>query len=150
MPGPRVARAGVIRLRVAFSYPRGFWYRREEERPVSEIDEGRTTAVPQGGPVGADPTGADGGAAFLSDRPGRFDLDGDGVPDVETADTTGDGLVDAQFEDYDGDGVPDLEMYDTSGDGKPDFVHDVAGGVESISVDMNGDGEDDVRDTFPA
>ncbi|GAB3168903.1 hypothetical protein GCM10027059_32680 [Myceligenerans halotolerans] len=119
---------------------------------MSEIDEGRGAAVPRGNAAGADSTGADDvdGVAFLSDRPGKFDLDGDGVPDVETADTTGDGVVDAQFEDYDGDGVPDLEMYDTSGDGKPDFVHDVAGGVESISVDTNGDGEDDVRDTFPA
>ncbi|GAB4085772.1 hypothetical protein GCM10028784_24020 [Myceligenerans cantabricum] len=111
---------------------------------MSEIDEGRGAGVPQSDAAGVD------GAAFLSDRPGRFDLDGDGVPDVETADTNGDGVVDAQFEDYDGDGVPDLEMYDTSGDGKPDFVHDVAGGVESISLDTDGDGEEDVRDTFPA
>jgi hypothetical protein len=87
---------------------------------------------------------------FLADKPGKFDLDGDGVTDIEVADTDGDGVVDAQFEDYDADGVPDVELYDTDGDGRPDVVMETAGGTQTISVDTDGDGEDDAVDSFPA
>lgn len=71
---------------------------------------------------------------FLTDKPGKYDLDGDGIVDVEVADTNGDGVVDAQFEDYDGDGVPDVELYDTDGDGRPDVVVETVGRTRTISV----------------
>lgn len=81
--------------------------------------------------------------------PGRFDLDGDGRADVELVDTDGDGVVDARLEDYDGDGVADAEFYDTNGDGVPDVVVETAGGVQTISVDLDGDGEPDSVESFP-
>jgi len=82
-------------------------------------------------------------------KPGKIDLDGDGVPDIELVDTDGDGIVDAQLEDYDGDGVPETELYDADGDGKPDFVIERADGVETISVDLEGTGELEVLDSYP-
>lgn len=82
-------------------------------------------------------------------EPGPIDLDGDGVPDVEFVDTDGDGVVDARLEDYDGDGVADAEFYDTDGDGRPDIVVQTAGGVQTISVDLDGDGRLEVVESFP-
>jgi hypothetical protein len=90
---------------------------------------------------------------FLAGRdgasPGKIDVDGDGVPDIELVDVDGDGVVDAQLEDYDGDGVPETELYDTDGDGRPDVVVERVGGIETISADLDGDGRLEVQDSFP-
>ena len=51
--------------------------------------------------------------------------------------------------DVDGDGVPDIELVDTDGDGRPDIVIERVNGVETISVDLDGDGVPDRVDSFP-
>jgi hypothetical protein len=65
---------------------------------------------------------ADGASPFDPTLTGAWDVDGDGVADVEHYDLDGDGVADVAVMDIDGDGIADVAAIDTDGDGIMDSV----------------------------